>query len=49
MSSRWKGNLMLFAMTLVLTHFDSRIKIWVFGAHMEPQVKFDKNLQVARV
>jgi len=32
MNSRWKGNLIIFAMTLVLTHSNDRIKIRVSGA-----------------
>ena len=35
MSSCWNDNLIIFAVTLVSTHFNRHIKIWVFGAHQE--------------
>ena len=33
MNSHWNENLIIFAMALVSTCFDDRIKIKVFGAH----------------
>ena len=35
MNSHWNENLIIFAMALVSTCFDDRIKIKVFGAHQE--------------
>ena len=50
MNSHSKENLIIFAMVLVPTCFDTQIKIKIFSAlESQPWVKLDKNLYVAQV
>ena len=48
MNSRWKGNLVIFIMTLVPIHSNGRIEIRFSSApKSQPWVKVDRNLRIA--
>ena len=50
MNSRWKGNSIIFIMTLVAIHSNIRIEIRFSNApESQHWVKVDKNLQIAWV